>query len=63
MALVQTTQGLLESDSLTVKDTSTIENDVRVTSTEWFLGEQLVRKDLNLNILCGQSMSGIQEQM
>jgi hypothetical protein len=63
MALVQTTQGLLESDSLTVKDTSTIENDVRVTSTEWFLGEQLVRKDLNLNILCGQSMSGVQEQM
>ena len=63
MALVQTTQGLLESDSLTVKDTSTIENDVRVTSTEWFLGEQLVRKDLTLNILCGQSMSGVQEQM
>lgn len=61
MALVKTIKGLLDSGSLTVKDTHTIENDVRVTKTEWFLGEELVRQDCNLNILCGQSLTGEQE--
>jgi hypothetical protein len=51
--LVITTKGLVEREALTVKDVISEEDSARVTATEWYLGEELVRRDVNVNILRG----------
>ena len=61
MALVQTTAGLLDSSILQVKDVIEMNDMVRTTATEWYFDGDLVRRDLNVNILCGQSLTGEQE--
>lgn len=63
MALVQTTVGLLDSTRLAVKDVIGMEENVRTIATEWYFEGDLVRRDLNINILCGQSMSGEQQEI
>lgn len=61
--LVQTNIGMIERDSLTVRDVVTDQENARVISTEWFLGEELVRRDVNVNILNGQILTGEQFNM
>ena len=61
MALVQTTAGLLDSSQLEVKDVVEMNDMVRTTATEWYLEGEMVRRDLNINILCGHSLTGEQE--
>jgi hypothetical protein len=51
--LVITTKGLIEREALTAKDVISEEDNARVTATEWYLGEELVRRDVNVNILRG----------
>ncbi len=57
---VQTTEGLLDRELLEAKDVITEENNARIIATEWFLGERLVRRDVHVSILCGQSLFGEQ---
>jgi hypothetical protein len=48
---VQTTKGLIDRTSLTVKDIVTDGDNCRVTATEWYQGEEMVRRDVHVNIL------------
>jgi hypothetical protein len=57
---VFTTKGILDRSQLTVKDIVTEEDSVRVIATEWYLGDEMVRRDVNVNILCGQSLGAEQ---
>lgn len=59
--LVTTTKGLVEREALTVKDVISEEDSARVTATEWYLGDELVRRDVNVNILCGLESNNTQE--
>ena len=63
MAKVHTVLGLVERDQLTVKDVISEDNSSRVIATEWYLGEQLVRRDVNVNVLVGISFEGQTEGM
>jgi len=63
MALVQTGKGYIDSSELSVKDVIAMEDNVRTIATEWYFGSELVRRDLNINILCGQSLSGEQQEI
>lgn len=51
MTQVITTKGLVAIDQLSVSDIVTIEGHTRVTATEWRLGGELVRRDVNVNVL------------
>lgn len=61
--LIHTTHGLVERNLLTVKDIVAEEDNARVTATEWYLGEELVRRDVNVNILRGQDILGEQNSV
>jgi len=61
--LIQTTEGLLERYALTVRDIVTEEENARVMATEWFLGDKLVRRDVNVNMLRGLDLNSEQESM
>ena len=58
--MVQTAIGLINRDALTVKDLISEEDNTRVTATEWYLGEQLVRRDVHVNVLSGLDFNGTQ---
>lgn len=51
--LVYTNLGLVERDRLTVTDIVTEEDNARVIATEWRMGDELVRRDVSVNILRG----------
>lgn len=53
MSLVQTTKGLVDKTLLEVRDIITNEDNARILATEWFLDGELVRRDVNVNILNG----------
>lgn len=55
---VQTAEGLIERAALTVKDIVSEGDNSRVTATEWYLGERLVRRDVWMNVLCAQEIGG-----
>lgn len=57
---VQTTKGLLYLESLTVKDIVEMHDNARVVATEWYYGEELVRRDVNVNMLRGVDLSSDQ---
>jgi hypothetical protein len=50
---VWTTHGLVDRAALTVKDVVTETSEARVIATEWHMGEELVRRDVNVNVLVG----------
>lgn len=56
--LVQTTHGLIERDLLEIKDVVVEEDNSRITATEWYLGDELVRRDVNINVLRGLDLVG-----
>lgn len=60
-----TTKGLVEVDELDVKDIVTLEENARVIATEWRLKStgELVRRDVNVNILVGHLVGGQQSQL
>lgn len=55
--LVHTTKGLVERDQLNVKDITEEHDNARVTATEWYLNDELVRRDVHVNVLRGQSLT------
>lgn len=61
MTLVITTKGLLDINLLTVKDEVFLEENSRVTATEWYYEGELVRRDVNVNILRGLETTNQQE--
>lgn len=61
--LVLTSKGLIEREQLRVVDVVSEEDNARVIATEWYLGDDLVRRDVNVNILRGQSILGEQGEM
>lgn len=62
MSQVQTTKGLIDRDQLDVKDIISDEPNARVIASEWFLGDELVRRDVAVSILCGQALAGDQAE-
>mgnify|MGYP003438809623 CR=1 FL=1 len=56
--LVETNKGLIERNDLTVKDVIYDEDNARVVATEWFFNNELVRRDVNVNILRGLDLAG-----
>lgn len=55
---VQTAKGLYDIEQLRVQDVTELHDNARVTATEWYLGSELVRRDVHVNILRGQSLLG-----
>lgn len=53
--LIQTTKGLIDRDQLIVKDIVSEEDNARIIATEWYWGEELVRRDVAVSILRGLS--------
>ncbi len=60
--LVETNKGLIERNDLTVKDVIYDEDNARVVATEWFFNNELVRRDVNVNILRGLDLAGDTEK-
>lgn len=57
---VQTNKGLIDRDLLTIRDVVEEYDNARVSATEWFLEGELVRRDVNVNVLRGASLDGHQ---
>jgi hypothetical protein len=49
--LIYTTKGLVPFADLRVKDVVTMEDNARVTATEWRLGDEIVRRDVWVSVL------------
>jgi hypothetical protein len=60
---VHTIKGLIDREKLVAKDIVTDEHNARVIATEWFLGDELVRRDVAVSILCGQALAGEQSEL
>jgi hypothetical protein len=58
--LVHTTKGAIDHTELRVEDEVSLEGDCRVTKTTWFLGDELVRRDVWASILCPHELAGKQ---
>ncbi len=50
---VLTTHGLVERSTLSTKDVVSEDDATRVTATEWYIGQELVRRDVWVNALRG----------
>ena len=53
MVQVETAKGLVDREQLRVVDTVTDEENARRTVTEWYLGEECVRRDVWVSLLRG----------
>lgn len=60
---IHTIHGLMEREQLKVKDVVSEEENARVTATEWYHGDELVRRDVNVNMLRGINLDSKQEEM
>ena len=60
---VITTKGLIEIDDLIVKDTIEMYDNARVFATEWYFNDELVRRDVNVNVLRGLSAGAEQSEI
>ena len=63
MAHVLTTKGLIDRAELEVNDIITEEENARIFATEWRHNGELVRRDVNVNILAGVQLAGEQQAM
>lgn len=53
--MIQTTKGLMPNEALRIVDTPTMEDNARVMATEYFDGDELVRRDVWVSMLRGAS--------
>lgn len=60
---VLTTLGLVERSELEVKDVISEEDNARVSATEWYKDGELVRRDVNVNVLRGLDFDGTQSEI
>lgn len=63
MGQVHTIKGLVDRDRLVVKDIISEEPNARIIATEWFLDDELVRRDVAVSILSGQAVAGEQAEI
>jgi len=61
--LIHTKDGLISSADLEVKDIIEWHDNARVTATEWRRNGEIVRRDVNVNILRGLTMGADQAQL
>lgn len=61
--LIYTAQGLVPSNELEVKDIIEMHDNARVIATEWRRNGELVRRDVNVNVLRGLEISGQQTSL
>jgi hypothetical protein len=61
--LIYTKDGLVPMSELEVKDVVEIHDNARVTATEWRRNGEIVRRDVNVNLLRGLEMSGAQANL
>jgi len=61
--LVHTIKGLIERDQLSVKDIVTEDVNSRAIATEWYLGDELVRRDVAVSLLRGIGLGAQQESL
>lgn len=63
MSQVYTSKGLIDRNRLTVKDVITEEPNARVVASEWYLDEELVRRDAAVSILAPQDITAQQQEI
>ena len=63
MVQVHTIHGLVDRDRLQVTDVVTEDDNSRAIATEWHLDGELVRRDVHVIILRGQTLAGAQAEM
>lgn len=51
--LIQTKDGLIPLEELDVRDVTELQENARVTATEWYRNGELVRRDVHVNVLRG----------
>lgn len=56
MNLVDTKLGPIDRERLTVRDIPEESPGVRTLATEWYLGDELVRRDVWVSVLLGLSI-------
>jgi hypothetical protein len=56
MSKVQTTKGLIDRAELTVNEIVDEDDTARYIKTEWYLGDELVRRDAWVNLKQGITM-------
>jgi len=61
--LVQTAKGMIERNQLSVKDVITEDDNSRAIATEWYLGDELVRRDVAVSLLRGIGLGAQQESL
>lgn len=61
--LVHTTKGLVEREQLQAKDIIEEHDNARVVATEWFLGDEMVRRDVHVSILRGLDVASEQAKL
>lgn len=61
--MIYTKDGLVPLSELDVRDIVEVRDNARVTATEWRRNGEIVRRDVNVNILRGLEMSGQQAQL
>jgi hypothetical protein len=61
--LIYTKDGLVPLSDLQVVDVVEWHDNARVTATEWRRNGELVRRDVNVNLLRGLSMDGQQAKL
>ena len=60
MTLVQTINGLIDRSELEVKDIIQDTDNARSIATEWYHKGELVRRDVAVSVLRGESFTGEQ---
>lgn len=60
---VHTTKGLVDRDQLRVQDIIQEDGNSRAIATEWYLGDELVRRDVAVSLFRGLDLGAQQEQM
>lgn len=60
---VQTTKGLIEREELRAVEIISEEDNARVVATEWFMGDELVRRDVHVSILRALEINTEQESL
>lgn len=58
--LIFTTKGLLPLEELEIHDIIELHENARVIATEWRKDGEVVRRDVNVNILRGLDLNGSQ---
>lgn len=60
---VHTTKGLVEREKLVARDIVEEHDNARVVATEWYMGDEMVRRDVHVSVLRGLTLGSQQESI